>query len=558
MAGAILSLQDARRTRQFHAAGYWRDETMYDLLRERARNAPDRFFIRDGAGRLTNGEALAWVDTVAVDLSGAGLHPGDRVSIWLPSSIESALILLACSRMGYVCNPSLHLGYTTGEAVDILRRARSAALFTERGYARDDGEVDVEATLSALPHLRKLYFLKESEPSGGGSRFGLERREGAAPPPSGSPDAVMYLAFTSGTTGFPKGVMHSDNTLLANGRAIALDWRLGEGDVVCSLSPMSHNMGTDALAIVLACGGELVVGVTAGAEETLDRVLRTGATYLIGVPTHAIDLIAVAKGRGLGRLGCVRAFQLSGAAVPGTVVERLLELGVTPQNTFGMTENCSFQYTRPGDSRETMINTCGRPCAGFEVKIWTEENRDVEAKNGDAGEIGARGACLMLGYFGDQAATEESFNGEGWFMTGDLGRIDRDGNLRIVGRKKDLIIRGGNNINPAPIEDFALRHPEVLKAAAFPVPDARLGERVCLAVVLREKGAVTAEALLEHLGFLGLSRYSMPEYIAEMETLPMTATGKVLKRKLSGMVCEGVLTPTSVRWSGRSNGRKEA
>jgi acyl-CoA synthetase len=182
--------------------------------------------------------------------------------------------------------------------------------------------------------------------------------------------------------------------------------------------------------------------------------------------------------------------------------------------------------------------------------LQREDDRDREAAPGEIGELGVRGASLMLGYFGDQAATELSFNREGWFMTGDLARLDAQGNLQIAGRKKDLIIRGGHNIYPVRIEDYAMRHAGVAKAAAFPVADKRLGERVCLAVIPRMNGALAPMELLRHLNDQGLSRYDMPEFFIELDNFPLTASGKVLKRRLVEMVAQGLLKPQPVRWQG--------
>ena len=165
------------------------------------------------------------------------------------------------------------------------------------------------------------------------------------------------------------------------------------------------------------------------------------------------------------------------------------------------------------------------------------------------GEIGTRGGLLMLGYFDNQATTEDSFNKDGWFLSGDLGVLDGRGCLRIVGRKKDLIIRGGHNIHPARMEDLAHRHPAVQKAAAFGVADARLGERACLAVILREGERVSAEAMLDHLHAVGLSKYDMPEYFVELDAFPLTASGKILKRELQQWAKSGRVAPQPVRWT---------
>jgi acyl-CoA synthetase len=190
-------------------------------------------------------------------------------------------------------------------------------------------------------------------------------------------------------------------------------------------------------------------------------------------------------------------------------------------------------------------------CPGYEIKIWSQDNPDVEVPAGQIGQIGGRGASLMLGYYDDQAATEDSFNAHGWFMTGDLGWVDEAGYLRVTGRKKDLIIRGGHNIYPARIENLAMQHDAVERAAAVPVADTRLGEKVCLAVMLRAGRQVSGAQLLEHLDASGLSRYDMPEYFLQLDEIPLTASGKILKRDLVASIQEGRLTPTPIRWQPR-------
>jgi acyl-CoA synthetase len=550
----MLTLQDIARARDFYQRGYWRSDTLYGLLRASAERAPDCFALRDTNSRLTFRTALEWVDAVARDLHAAGIRPGDRVSVWLPSRVETALVFLACSRMGYVCNTSLHRDYTCKEIVALLERAGSAAFFAQPGHGADAARHDIFSMLGALPRLKKIYrvdplrtdMAESGRPAGLGSSMSPAGAGDVSP--SRNPDRIVYLAFTSGTTGAPKGVMHSDNTVLANGRAIVEDWGFDKDTVVYSFSPMSHNIGIVGLAVAFVCGGEFVVHTPLDAPRMLDRIIETNATYLLGVPTHAIDLLSELRRRGMSTLGRVDTFALGGSPVPPTTVWGLMDVGVKTQNAFGMTENHSFQYTRPDDPPQTTAASCGRPANGMEIKLWREDDRDREAAPGEIGELGVRGASLMLGYFGDQAATELSFNREGWFMTGDLARLDAQGNLQIAGRKKDLIIRGGHNIYPVRIEDYAMRHAGVAKAAAFPVADERLGERVCLAVIPRMNGALAPMELLKHLNDQGLSRYDMPEFFIELDDFPLTASGKVLKRRLVEMVAQGLLKPQPVRW----------
>jgi acyl-CoA synthetase len=282
------------------------------------------------------------------------------------------------------------------------------------------------------------------------------------------------------------------------------------------------------------------------AARGLDRIVETGARYLVGVPTHAIDLLAQ-LGDSAG-LGGVEVFQLAGSPVPTKLAESLLSRGVIIQNCFGMTENCSFMYTRGTDSVSVITGSCGRCCDGMEASVWNSDNVDEPVRDGEIGELGVRGASLMLGYFDDQMTTELSFNSQGWFMTGDLAQVDPGGNFRIVGRKKDLIIRGGRNIHPAHIENLAMRHPAVVKAAAISVADDRLGERVCIAVISADARDIDPDYLLEHLDDCGLSLYDMPEFYLQLSSFPQTASGKVLKRELAAMIADGRVVPRSIRW----------
>jgi acyl-CoA synthetase len=245
---------------------------------------------------------------------------------------------------------------------------------------------------------------------------------------------------------------------------------------------------------------------------------------------------------------------MAGAPIPLELAEQFLRIGITPQNVYGMTENGSHQYTLPTDPTNTIVSTCGRSGAGYEVRIFDAENSDIELPAGQVGEIGGRGGQLTLGYYDDQVATETSFNKHGWFMSGDLGVLDAQNCLQIVGRKKDLIIRGGHNIHPARIEDLAHRHPGIAKAAAFPVADERLGEKVCLAVIVRTGFTLAATEVLQHLHEAGLSRYDMPEYFIAMEAFPLTASGKILKRDLKEMAARGEIVPEPVRWNARAPG----
>ena len=548
----LLTLHDPNRARQFYEQGLWRGDTLYSLLTKHASERPNAYALRDSQYRLTWQNLKDWVDTVAAAFDESGLHAGDRVSIWLPNRVESFVTLLACSRNGYVGNTSLHQNYTVAEIIELLQSIGSSALVTQVNYGANGKEQNIFSLAAELPAMKRVY-----QASSG--KNGLRGSLGAAFPMPGSraalasrpihnPDKIVYLAFTSGTTGKPKGVMHSDNTLLANGRAMVKDWHHNENTILLSLSPTSHHIATVGLEQSLVAGCELVLNDPPPGMSSLDWILECGATYVMGVPTHAMDIQAAMKQRNLKRLGNVKVFYMAGAPIPEETARTFLDQGIMPQKVYGMTENGSHQYTRPTDDRDTLVKTCGRCCEVYEVKIFSQENENIEAKPGEVGEIGGRGAMLMLGYFDNQGATENSFNRDGYLMSGDLGWLDDRGNLYFVGRKKDLIIRGGHNIYPARIEDLAHRYPQVQKAAAFPVADDRLGEKVCLSVIARDGVKLNVYALLDHLYQAGLSKFDMPEYFIQLDAFPLTASGKVLKRELVEWAKSGRIAPTAVRW----------
>ena len=558
----ILTLHDPQTARAYHEAGYWRGDTMYALASRHAAARPDACALRDSAMRLSWRELVRWTDALAADLHRAGLRRESRVSVWLPNRVEAVVVLLACSRMGYVCNPSLHQNYTVPEVTQLLERIQTAVLFAQHGYGADSDRNDVVTAARSIPSMKRIFQLSpagdEGEAPKGCAAFPLIGNTllgGALPDPDSNPDKIVYLAFTSGTTGQPKGVLHSDNTLLANGRAMVQDWGHDERTILYSHSPLSHHIGTVAVEQSLVAGCELVVNDLPAGVTPLDWIIETGTTYVMGVPTHAIDILAEMKRRGLKQLGRVNVFYMAGSAIPPETARAFLELGIKPQNIYGMTENGSHQYTMPDDDVEVITTTCGKACRGYETKLWDPENPDLEIGPGGVGEIGTRGALLMLGYFDNQSATENSFNASGWFMSGDLGQFDAEVNLQIVGRKKDLVIRGGRNIHPARIESLALRHPAVLKAAAFPVPDPRLGERVCLAVIARDGTRVDGDALLRYLDTAGLPQYDMPEYFIALDAFPLTASGKILKRELVEWARTGKIRPAPVRWVSPEQGK---
>ncbi len=542
----ILTLHDPHAAQRYYKSGVWCTDTFYTLLAGHAAARPDAFAARDGARRLTWAELLRWVDAVADSFAEAGLRSGERVGLWLSNRLEALVAFIACSRNGYVCNPSLHRNYTIEEIATLLRHIEARALLIEEGWGADVDRHDPLAAFAERLSLRKVYRLPKARMPGP-DLPGPDVAPRALSPVDDNPDKVAYLAFTSGTTGTPKAVMHSDNTLLANCRDLVRDWSHDHTTVLLTLSPLSHHIAWVAAGQALSAGMELVVDDPPAGTSRLDWLIESGATYVMGVPTHAMDILAEQQRCGLSRLGEVELFYMAGAPIPRSVAERFLEQGIKPQNIYGMTENSSHHYTHPSDDAETICASCGRGGRGYEVRIFDQSDPDREVPPGTVGQIGGRGGALMLGYFGNQAATERSFNKDGWFLSGDLGMLDERGNLRIVGRLKDIVIRGGHNIHPAKVEELAVKHPKIAKAAAFGVADERLGEKLCLAVSTSDDDKPGSEELLRHLLEAGLSIYDMPEYFIVLDAFPLTASGKILKRELAAWAAAGRIAPEPCR-----------
>jgi len=533
----FLTLHHPAHSRNWYGRGMWQADTFYSLALGNARARPNAFALRDRERRLTWHELVSWVDAVADFLHEKGLVRGDRISLLLSNRAEAAALFLACSRNGYVFIPALHRNFPAATVLDIARRMQTRLLILENGFGATP-DLLASTFRSALPE----HVVLPADRSTGSQFPTLGTVAQNLAPVDPDPDRVSILGLTSGTTGAPKGVMHSDNTVLANARDLVRDWGHHPQTVLCCLSPISHLIAWIAAAQMLLAGGELVMNDPPPGTSILDWILATHATYVKGVPTHAIDILQEQRSRGMKSLGAVKIFYLAGSQIPRVTAEALAAQGVVPQNVYGMTENLSHCSTRPDDGIETILETVGRASSAYEIRIFKVDDRDTPAAHGETGEIAGRGACMMLGYYADQASTENSYNRDGWFMSGDLGRLTSDGSLQIVGRVKDIIIRGGHNIHPAQIEELAMRQPGISKAAAFGIPDARLGERICLAIVPSAAAPRYAD-VLESLRRDGLSKYDLPEFLLTLAEMPTTHNGKILKRRLVEMVVSGEVRP---------------
>src|SRR2546430_1219415 len=310
----FLTLHHPAAARRYYAEGLWGADTFYSLLARNADAQPDAPALRDGKRRLTWSETLAWVDGVAADLAGHGLAGGGRGFLLLSHPVGGGITFLACSRQGYACNPSLHRSHTPADIVKLLEYLQASVLISEPALA---GPERGDSAAWQVGSLRRVYLLPDFPKPG----F-------AEAAPIADPDKIAYLAFTSGTTGTPKCVMHSDNTLLANAREMVRDWGHGRATKLLTLSPLSHHIAWVAAAQWLLARCQLVVNDPPAGQHGLDWIAETGATYVMGVPTHAMDIIAEQRRRGLERIGSVEVFYMAGAPIPPSVAEAFLDQGI--------------------------------------------------------------------------------------------------------------------------------------------------------------------------------------------------------------------------------------
>ena len=525
------------RLERYTRSGHWGTETFYDLLARRARAHPDRVALVDRGRRVTYGELKARIDRVAAHLAAFGLGPGDVVTIQLPNWAEFAYVFFAAERLGAVAN-QIGPDFRSREVEYIIRFSESRAYVCPAAFKGFDYVGMIDELRSRLPELRVVGVV------GGAGRTGTvaldELVDGSGPvltaptSPLGAND-VMRMAFTSGTTGNPKGVVHSANTTLPACRFLNRDMEVSEDEVFLIYLPLGLNWGYLTLVQALLAGARAVLLDRFSAGAALELIERERVTF---VPTAPASIIAMLSDPGLAArdLSSLRVVITGGASCPvETIREYRARMRGHLIELYGMLETGFHAYTRLTDDPEAVAGTVGRPVAEMGLRVIDEQGRDVAP--GAEGEIAAEGPSVHLGYHKNPAANTELFTAEGWFRTGDLGRIDDAGNLRIVGRVKEMINRGGKKFFPREIEEILYTHPKILHAAIIGVPDPRLGERNCLCVIPRAGQSLTLE---EAVAFLRdqVAAYKLPEMLEIVDELPFTPTGKLQRHVLARRVAE--------------------
>ncbi len=500
---------------------------MWQAFAATATRQPDRTALVDGDIRLAFRDIVARAEETAGGLAGLGIAPGDAVAVQLPNWWETIVALLATARLGAVAVPILPI-HRAREVGFILRQTGARAAFVP-GRHRDCDHRELLAGLRAdLPALDVVVVTRDTA---GAGMHAFGALPGGAAPPAGAASDVALVMYTSGTTADAKGVLHSHQTLLAEARSLGPVHDLGAGDTVLMPSPLTHVSGlVHALLVPAALGSGAVLMARWDAGDALRLIAAERVTYMVGAPTFLRDL-AHHPDLPASDVSAFRLFSCGGADVdPTLVAEAAARLGCVAKRVYGSTEFPTITTTGPDDPPARRVDSDGRPIGAVEIRVVDDDDADVGADG--EGEVLARGPECCLGYL-DPALNAETFTPDGWFRTGDLGRIDAAGFLRITGRKKDIIIRKGENISARELEDLLAAHPAVAEAVVVGLPDAAAGEIACAVLRLRTAtDALSLDEVTSHLLACGLSKRKLPERLVVTDDLPRTASGKVLKRAL--------------------------
>lgn len=523
---------DPTLVERYTRSGAWNGRTLEDLARRRAAEHPRRTAIVDGELRLDFARLLAEAERVAAGLRDIGLPTGEVVAFQLPNWWEAAVVNLAACLGGWVALPVVPI-YREAELEIILGDSRARVVFVPARFRNVDHPALIGAIRDRLPDLQLLV---EVRGRGDGSAEADFARLGVAAAPwtqrTRSADDVKLLLYTSGTTGRPKGVLHSHNTIMAELDAVAAFWRVTADDVVLMPSPVTHITGyLYALEQVFTAGVRVVLMDRWDAAAAVALSEREHATLSVAATPFLAEFVAELEASHR-CLPAFRIFASGGAPVPPEVVRRASR--VLPEGlvcrVYGSSEapTVTLGIDTPAE-RERGMHTDGR-VVNHEVRI-VDPVTGAPLPADSEGEITTRGPELMLGYRRSED-TQAAFDADGYFLTGDLGVLGADGFLTITGRKKDLIIRGGEKISPREMEDLLHTHPAVAEAAVVAMPHARLGETSFAWLVLRPGHALQFTELVAWLEQARIARQKFPEGLAIVDALPKTASGKVLKHVL--------------------------
>jgi len=528
--------KDVKSGNDYRTAGYWPDKTIDQLLAKASARTPHKAAIvadridRDDVRRFSYEELGNLVVRAAVALRTLGVNRGDVVTTQLPNWWEFVVTALACSRIGAVINPVMPI-LRERELRYILNFCETKVFIVPKLYRGFDYSAMADGLRADLPHLKHLIVVDGDSESSFDKMLlnGEPLAESLRTSDSLHPEEMAVLMFTSGTTGEPKGVMHSSNSLIACTKALARRFGLNADDVLMVASPIGHMTGYAAVVLLsIYLGGTMVLQDIWEPKHGVSLMVREGVTYTAASTPFLTDICNVVK-EGAPRPSSLRAFLCGGAPIPSALIERATnELGLAVCSLWGMTESLGTTLTEPSRAAEKSPTSDGRPVDGMEVRIVDVDANPVST--GQSGRLLVRGSQMFIGYY--KKPELETFDADGWFDTGDLAYADDEGYIRISGRVKDVLIRGGENVPVVEVENLLYKHPAVAAVAIVGYPDARMGERGCAFIVLRQGASIDLPIVQTYLSDCKMAKQYWPERVEIVGELPMTAAGKIQKYKL--------------------------
>ena len=537
-----------RRARMV-AQGLWHDRTINDALDACVAQCPDKLALsayRVETGtvtRFTYREMAQMADRIAVGLHRLGVRQNDTVACQLPNWWQFTLTYLACSRIGAVMNPLMHI-FREHELNFMLQHGEAKLLIVPQVFRGFDHAHMATGLQAHLPHLQQVVVVGGDGPDSFEALLTTPEWEKEPDAPAiltahrPGPDDITQVIYTSGTTGEPKGVMHSANTVVANILPYAQRLGLGAQDVVLMASPMAHQTGfMYGLLMPILLQASAVLQDIWDAKKAIEVIQAEGATFTMASTPFLSDLTkTVAEAQA--SIPTLRTFLCAGAPIPSALVERARQVLPTKIiSAWGMTENGAVTLIQPNDDDERAFNTDGCPLPGVEIKVVDVDGNALPPDQ--PGRLMLRACSNFGGYL--KRAHLNGTDADDWFDTGDLARIDARGYLRITGRSKDVIIRGGENIPVVEIESLLYRHPAIALAAIVAYPDERLGERACAVVVPKPGQSIDLPGIVEFLKAQKVALQYIPERLVVRDDLPSTPSGKIQKFRLREMMRNSAL-----------------
>ncbi|HBK1524659.1 TPA: medium-chain fatty-acid--CoA ligase [Escherichia coli] len=543
-----LTFNEQRRA-AYRQQGLWGDASLADYWQQTARAMPDKIAVVDNHGATYTYSALDHAASCLANwMLAKGIESGDRIAFQLPGWCEFTVIYLACLKIGAVSVPLLP-SWREAELVWVLNKCQAKMFFAPTLF-KQTRPVDLILPLqNQLPQLQQIVGVDKQAPAT--SSLSLSQILADNTPLTTAitvhGDELAAVLFTSGTEGLPKGVMLTHNNILASERAYCARLNLTWQDVFMMPAPLGHATGfLHGVTAPFLIGARSVLLDIFTPAACLALLEQQRCTCMLGATPFVYDLLNLLE-KQPADLSALRFFLCGGTTIPKKVARECQQRGIKLLSVYGSTESSPHAVVNLDDPLSRFMHTDGYAAAGVEIKVVDNARKTLPP--GCEGEEASRGPNVFMGYFDEPELTARALDEEGWYYSGDLCRMDEAGYIKITGRKKDIIVRGGENISSREVEDILLQHPKIHDACVVAMPDERLGERSCAYVVLKAPHhSLSLEDVVAFFSRKRVAKYKYPEHIVVIEKLPRTASGKIQKfllrkdimRRLTQDVCEEI------------------